>query len=157
VTATAAPSPVPIVRTVEVAVPPARAFEVFTARLSDWWPLNTHSVFGERAQTLQMVPGVGGEIVERSRTGEVAVWGTALVWEEGVEVGFTWHPGAGPEHATRVHVRFEPVDAGAHGARSHVVVVHGGWEHRTDDPIAYRVYQSDWDAVLRLYADEAAA
>ena len=151
-TATAAPSPAPIVRTVEVAVPPARAFEVFTAGLSDWWPLATHSVFGERARTVQLVPGVGGEIVERCRTGEVAVWGTALVWDDGVEVGFTWHPGAGPEHATRVHVRFEPAAAG-----THVVVVHDGWEHRTDDPIAYRVYESDWDAVLRLYAVRAAA
>ncbi len=151
-TAPAAPSPIPIVRTVEVAAPPASAFEAFTARMSDWWPLATHSVFGAEAASVQMAHEVGGEIVERRRTGETTVWGTVLAWQDGVEVGYTWHPGAGSEHATRVHVRFEPAPAG-----THVVVVHDGWEQRADEPDAYRIYQADWVGVLALYAAAADA
>ena len=150
-TATAAPSPAPIVRTIEVAVPPARAFELFTARMSDWWPLSTHSVFGAEAESLRLAREVGGEIVEHRRSGETSVWGTVVAWEDGVEVGFTWHPGADSRHATQVHVRFEPVPVG-----THVGVVHDGWEQRADEPDAYRMYQADGVGVLGMYAAEAA-
>jgi len=80
------------------------------------------------------------------------VWGTVLTWQDGVEVGYTWHPGAGPEHATRVHVRFEPLPAG-----TRVVVVHDGWEERADEPAAHRLYEADWVGVLALYAAAADA
>lgn len=150
-TASPAPSPAPIVRSVEVPVPPGQAFETFTARMSDWWPLATHSVFGAEAATVQLAREVGGEIVEHRRSGETSVWGTVLAWEDGVEVGFTWHPGADSAHATRVHVRFVPAPVG-----TRVVVVHDGWEQRADEPAAYGLYQADWAGVLGLYAVEAA-
>ena len=90
---TATPALDPIVRSIEVAVTPERAFDAFTAQMTAWWPLSTHSVFGEDAESVHLMPGVGGEIVERSRGGETRVWGTVVVWKPGVEVAFTWHPG----------------------------------------------------------------
>jgi hypothetical protein len=36
-------------RSVDVPLPPARAFMLFTERTSTWWPFATHSVSGDAA------------------------------------------------------------------------------------------------------------
>ncbi len=140
--------PPPVVRTIEVAAPPARAFEIFTAHMGDWWPLRTHSVHGADAVTVRVDGRVGGDVVERSRTGETCTWGTVLTWEPGVEVAFRWHPGGTPQRATRVRIRFEPSAVG-----TRVVLVHDGWQARPDADAARDRYESGWEPVLAALAD----
>jgi uncharacterized protein YndB with AHSA1/START domain len=137
-----------LVKTVEVAAPPVVAFELFTARMGEWWPLVTHSVYALDAATVELHPGAGGRIVETRRTGETTVWGTVLTWEPGVEVAFTWHPGTDAGEATHVSVRFEPTAAG-----SRVVLVHDGWQARPDAARARHAYDTGWDVVLGRYAE----
>jgi len=131
-------------KTVEVAAPPERAFRLFTEGMAEWWPLATHSVGEERAETVILEPGVGGRILERTRDGEEHLWGTVTVWEPPGRVAFTWHPGRGPDTEQDVEVRFEPSGSGAR-----VELVHTGWERLGDRAAAvYENYDGGWDFVL---------
>jgi len=54
----------PVRKTVPVPVSPQRAFELFTARFGEWWPLATHSVGEDQATGVVFGEGIGGAIVE---------------------------------------------------------------------------------------------
>ncbi len=140
----------PVIRSVTVAVPVERAFEVFTRRIADWWPLHTHGVFGEDAAGLRLD---SERLVERSRDGEEAVWGEVLAWEPPTRLVLTWHPGAGDdEPMTEIEVSFR-----AQGAATTVVLEHRGWEALGERGAEVRGgYNSGWGTVLDLYASAAA-
>ena len=59
----------PIRREILVDANPQTAFEVFTGRIAQWWPLAEHSVYGAGAT----VAFDGGQIVERSPDGAIAL------------------------------------------------------------------------------------
>jgi len=139
--------PAALTASVEVTVPPAQAFEVFTAGMATWWPLVDHSAFGLEAADVRMAPEVGGQIVERGRGGATNVWGTVLTWLPPDRVAFTWHPAGDPGRATRITVRFAPTPDG-----TKVVLVHDDWANRADDDAAYLEYEAGWPGVLALYA-----
>ena len=140
-------------KTVEVAAPPERAFHLFTDGMAEWWPLATHSVGEERAETVVLEPRVGGRIVERTRDGEEHVWGTVTAWEPPGRVAFTWHPGRGADTEQDVEVRFEPSGSG-----TRVELVHTGWERLGDRAAAvYANYDRGWDLVLGERFGAAAA
>jgi len=150
---TAEPAPAtlaPIVKRVEVRCSPDRAFEIFTASIGEWWPLPTHSVYDADAVSVAMEPRLGGEIVERSTSGETAPWGTITTWEPGRRLAFTWYPGLSLDEATDVEVRFTP------SARGTVVELeHSGWERRRE-PVAKRAqYEQGWTPVLAGFAARA--
>ena len=136
----------PILRTVTVAVDAERAFEVFTRRIGDWWPLQGHSCFGENAAGVSFE---ADQIVERSTSGEEAVWGEILAWEPPSRIAFTWHPGheeGAPK--TEVEVRFR-----AHGGSTVVELEHTGWERLGEGWEETRSqYENGWPGVLVLYA-----
>jgi uncharacterized protein YndB with AHSA1/START domain len=140
----------PLVKSVRVAASPARAFELFTARIGAWWPLETHSVGGS-SSWLALEPRLGGRLVESLADGGTAEWGEVTRWEPPTRVAFTWHPGTPPEEATRVEVSFAP-----DGSGTLVTLVHSGWESRRQDGATAREgYDTGWEIVLRPYADLA--
>ena len=140
-------------KTLEVSAPPERAFRLFTEEMATWWPMKTHSVGEERAETVVFEPGVGGRIVERTLDGEEHVWGTVTVWEPPSRLVMTWHPGRGPESAQEVEVRFEPSGAG-----TRVELVHTGWERLGEAAAAqFENYDGGWDVVLGERFGRAAA
>ena len=56
---------------------PERAFEVFTAEMASWWPLNSHSIGGGKGtppETVVFEAGPNGRVYERSTSGEEAHW-----------------------------------------------------------------------------------
>ena len=57
-----------------VACPVDRAFEVWTARTSLWWPVS-HSVSAEPGLTITFEPVPGGRIFERTPLGVEHDWG----------------------------------------------------------------------------------
>lgn len=67
----------PIRREVLVDAGPEIAFDVFTEGIGRWWPLAEHSVHGAGGT----VAFTGGQLVERSATGQRCVWGTVTRWE----------------------------------------------------------------------------
>jgi uncharacterized protein YciI/uncharacterized protein YndB with AHSA1/START domain len=135
----------PIRREIRVDADPATAFEIFTARIGQWWPVAELSVFGSGA----IVAFTDGQIIERAADGRSSCWGSVTRWEPGSAVAFTWHPGMTPERASQVEVTFA-----ADGAQTLVVLAHAGWE-AFDDPAAARAeYDQGWPAVLENYRDQ---
>jgi uncharacterized protein YndB with AHSA1/START domain len=139
----------PIVKVVTVKARPEQAFRRFTDELAVWWPLKSHSVGEDTAETVLMEGRVGGRIVERIRGGREVIWGTITIWEPPRRVAFTWHPGQDPSTAQDVDVRFA-----AAGARTRVELEHRGFERLgADGRKARRGYPIGWAYVLGLYAE----
>lgn len=132
----------PVRREIVVAAPPEIAFDVFTRAVGTWWPVASHSVHGAAA-TAAFVDRV---IVESAPGADDCVWGTVLVWEPPSRLAFTWHPGRGPDSASRVEVAFEAVDAG-----TAVRLVHSNWESFADPAAARALYEQGWPVVLGAY------
>jgi uncharacterized protein YndB with AHSA1/START domain len=132
----------PVLRSVTVAVPVERAFDVFTRRIGDWWPLGTHGCFGEDAAGLAFD---GERLVERSKSGDEAVWAEVLAWEPPTRIAFTWHPGyADGDPMTEVEVRFR-----AQGGTTVVELEHVGWERLGERAAEARAgYPEGWVYVL---------
>jgi uncharacterized protein YndB with AHSA1/START domain len=135
-------------REILVDATPEVAFRVFTQRIGVWWPLATHSVYGADAT----VTFEDEQIVERSPAGDRSVWGSVTSWQPPELLAFTWHPGAAPEKASRVTVRFAGTDA-----QTKVTLVHEGWEVYADPSAARAEYDQGWPGVLELFARSALA
>jgi uncharacterized protein YndB with AHSA1/START domain len=139
----------PIRKTIVVGWDQDRAFRRFTREIGAWWPLRSHSVGQERAETVIFGEGVGARIVERIRGGEECTWGTVTAWDPPRRVSFTWHPGDERERATQIDLSFEPVPGG-----TRLVLVHSRWEALGAlATMARRGYPIGWAYVLRLWAD----
>lgn len=139
----------PVRREVLVEAAPAVAFEVFTDGIGRWWPLAELSVHGGRAGSVAFVDGV---IVERTGSGENAVWGTVTRWEPPGVVAFSWHPGRPADVAGLVEVTFAAVEGG-----TLVTLRHSGWESYADPAAARAEYDHGWPTVLGRYGGEVAA
>ena len=136
----------PLVKKVVVPVGVERAFEVFTAEMSAWWPLARYSIAEEKARDVRLEGAVGGRIVEYGDDGEIGSWGTVSDWDPPKSVSFTWRLGTDPQQAGHVTVTFSPVDDG-----TQVELVHSGWEQRPDGVRARTGYDTGWDYVLGQY------
>jgi uncharacterized protein YndB with AHSA1/START domain len=128
---------------IRVEVPIARAFEVFTQGLQDWWPVETHSLEGG-------VPSAdwrpGGLVVETSADGRRFEWADVLEYDppEGLRLRWRVNPGKPP---TELKVTFV-----ADGAGTIVKLVHAGWESYSDGAEeGLASYTSGWDIVLGRY------
>lgn len=143
----ARPGPAPVLRATTVSCAPDTAFGVFTERLAAWWPLPSHSVFGDRAGGVAFE---GGRLVERAVDGTESVWGEVITWEPPHRLVFSWHPGQPPEEASEVEVRFL-----ADGDATRVELEHRGWERFGDSAMARRrpyVGPGAWGHVLDHFA-----
>jgi uncharacterized protein YndB with AHSA1/START domain len=146
----------PVVKTLSVGCSPAHAFATFTERIADWWPLRTHSMGQERADSVRVEPGIDGRIVERLADGTETVWAYMLDWDPPQRLRFSWHPGTDCsrtqiDEATEVEVTFTPEDDG-----TRVELVHRGWERLGKRAATARGnYDTGWDPVLDLYVQAA--
>jgi uncharacterized protein YndB with AHSA1/START domain len=138
-----------VTASVEVAVDPATAFEVFTAEIDAWYKRGPHSWrFPERAVGIRCEPGVGGRIMEvhDEATGDGFEFGRITVWEPGVRLVFTdLTSSAPPEPVTEVEVRFE---AAAEGTR--VTLEHRGLDRLPPD-VAAQKRKYGWQMLLRWF------
>jgi uncharacterized protein YndB with AHSA1/START domain len=142
----------PVRKAVTVPAAPQRAFELFTAYIQEWWPLETHSVGGEHAAGVVFGEGVGAAIVETLADGSTSVWGTVTDWEPPHRVAFTWHAGHAVADATCVEVTFTQDGPGSTVVR----LVHSGWENRADGATVREGYDSGWEPVIGSFAETAA-
>jgi uncharacterized protein YndB with AHSA1/START domain len=105
-------------RSVTVKAPPERAFEVFTAGFSTWWPLASHHIGEKDAVEAVIEPRSGGRWFERAADGTECDWGYVTEFEPPSRVLLAWHldPEWGfdpdPAHATEVEVTFTPTSDG---------------------------------------------
>ncbi len=146
--------PEPIVVTIELGVPPVVAFEAFTRRFGDWWPVSTHSLSRQSATRCRLESMPGGAVDEHAPDGSHHVWGEVLAVEPGRRIRFTWHPGREPESAQWIEVTFETAAGG-----SRATLTHGGWENLGEiGPLLRQEYVPGWRRVFgRLFAEFANA
>lgn len=138
---------VPVTKSFVVGLPVAAAFRLFTADITHWWPLHTHSVFGDSAATCAVDARVGGRIYETHADGRQAEWGQVLAWEPPHRLACSWHPGRDPSTAQELEVTFAAESGG-----TRVTLVHTGWERLGErGPEARTGYNTGWDGVLGLY------
>jgi uncharacterized protein YndB with AHSA1/START domain len=127
---------------VAVAVPPSRAFEVFTADIDQWWRRGMkfrHSA--ARSSLLCIEPKVGGrlfESFEAQGTQHVIEVGRVRVWEPPRQLKFTWRNANFAQHEqTEVEIQFEATATG-----TLVTVTHSGFSALPADHPARHGLQS---------------
>jgi uncharacterized protein YciI len=138
---------VPLIhREILVDATPDTAFEVFTARIAQWWPLAELSVYGAGTT----VAFENGQIVEHAPDGATSVWGTVTRWEPPGALAFSWHPGRPADRASHVEITFA-----AAAGQTLVTLEHTGWEVFTDPAAARAEYDRGWPMVLDRYREYA--
>ena len=110
----------PLLTAFDVACSAEHAVDVWTTRISTWWP-NDHTNGGGDVVLEQ---GVGGRLLERQGDGTEHVWGEITTWDPPARLGYTWHIGQPVSNATDVEVRFVAVGDDA----TRVEIEQRGWE-----------------------------
>jgi hypothetical protein len=143
----AAGEPPPVTKRLLLPLPPAAAFELFTAGMSRWWPFRGHSCTDDPHATLHIEPRLGGEVIERSSDGARHLWGTVTQWDPPHAFAMRWHPAQPLEHATELRCQFV---AQAQGCE--LQLWHGGWSARGDNAAEVRDnYDHGWPVVLAAF------
>lgn len=134
----------PVVKTLVVPLSVEDAFDLFTAHMTSWWPLESHSVFLDRAERVSFPEEAGQPITEYSSDGRTTVWGTLVSRKRPSSLSFSWHPGRPAETAQTVDISFSQSDGG-----TEVVLIHSGWDILGDKAGEARAgYDPGWDLVL---------
>ncbi len=138
----------PVKKSLTVGAPAALAFEIFTDRLAEWWPLATHSI-GDEVRSAHVEGRVGGRVYEIQEDGTEADWGVVSVWEPPSRFAMEWKVNPNALAPTVIDVRFSEVDGG-----TRVDLEHSRWERLgTDGAETRSQYNSGWDVVLSGYVD----
>lgn len=141
---------------ISVDVPVERAFDVFTTRCHEWWPLAYRLGGSERADVV-LEPRLGGRWYERGVDGTECDWGRVLAWEPPHHLVLSWQISPrfetepDPGRASQVDVRFTAVGPD----RTTVALVHSelvrhgeGWESMRDSVGG----EGGWPGIMRSYA-----
>jgi uncharacterized protein YndB with AHSA1/START domain len=143
-------------RSVTVQAPPERAFEVFTAGFSTWWPLESHHIAPTPAVEAVIEPNTGGRWFERDADGNQCDWGYVLAFEPPHRLLLSWHLtpeytfDPDPANALEVEVTFTAADGG-----TLVELEHRGFEKYGETGAKMRESVSSpggWTDLLELYA-----
>ena len=134
----------PIVRRVRVKAEPARAFELFAARMADWWP-KSRTIGKQPHVAIIAEPRAGGQWLERDADGAETPWGKVLAWEPPARLLLGWQINTqwqfDPDFLTEVELTFVPAETGGTlvtlehrnlerfgaDAAAHAASLNGGW------------------------------
>jgi uncharacterized protein YndB with AHSA1/START domain len=143
----------PLRQSFDVDCPAEHAFEVWTARISLWWPRD-HTVSGAAAVDIVLEPRVGGRIFERTDGGVEHEWGEVTIWEPPRRLGYLWHLNADRGDATEVEITF----TGNPDATTRVDIEHRGWERLgARGPGRRDANRAGWRGLLPHYVAACAA
>jgi uncharacterized protein YndB with AHSA1/START domain len=136
--------PEPIQQSLRVDCPIEDAFRLFTEELTEWWPLASHSVSGEEAETCEIEPWIGGKVLERTRSGDEWQWGTVTIWDPPNRLAFTWRPISEHDEGQTVDIEFR-VDADG----TKVTLTHHGWDiSGVQDCAPHAEAAANWHVIL---------
>jgi uncharacterized protein YndB with AHSA1/START domain len=113
----------PLRITFEVACSPERAFELWTAQTSMWWP-TSHTVSAQPDVEVVIEAGVGGRIYERTAEGEEHEWGQITGWDPPSHISYLWHLRQDRADATEVEITFAPAEP----TGTRMSIEHCGWD-----------------------------
>jgi uncharacterized protein YndB with AHSA1/START domain len=147
-------------RSVIVAVPQPRAFEVFTERFGTWWP-KEYSIGESDLADFVVEPKAGGRWYEVGADGAECDAGRVIAYEPPDRIVVAWHLDGNfqfdpdPTHASEFEVRFIP-----EGDSTRVELEHRGFErHGTTAEAVFGIVESPsgWDFCLDRFAEAAVA
>ena len=134
----------PVRKALLVPIAPEKAFSLYTTGVASWWPLDSHSVGENRAETVILEGRAGGRFYERDKDGTAAEWGVVRVWDPPHRLVYSWHPGRPEDTGQEVELRFA-----ADGSGTRIDLEHRGWEALGDKAEAVRAnYDKGWDFVF---------
>jgi len=144
-------------REIVVDVPPDRAFELFTADMTTWWPAAHHIGSAPIAEVV-IEPRTGGRWYTRHEDGTETYTGIVRAWEPPGRLVVTWQIGADWKYhddlVTTVEVLFQPAGDG----RTRVSLEHRDLDAYGADAAAMKVTfegEGAWGATLAAYAAAA--
>ena len=141
------PRLVAVHESVQVDCPVEEAFELFTTRMGEWWPLDKASYGGDRAKDIFLEQRVGGRFFERFVDGDELQVGTVISCDPPRLIVFTWNT-ADWEDQTEVEVTFTPFEEG-----TRVTVEHRGFERLGSlGPDVAAKFRGGWPGVMASYA-----
>lgn len=143
----------PVKKSVSVPCDPETAFDIFTAKIETWWPLDGHTVSamnGKTAKSLILEPMKDGQLYEITADGDRENWGSVKIWEPGDRLVLAWHVMAPELQATEVELKFTK-----NGVETRVDLIHTGWEIMGETAHERRDgYANGWVRVFETcYAD----
>ena len=134
----------PVRKSISVDTQIGQAFEIFTARLSEWWPLATHSIGNSITKAATVEGHLGGRIYEIHYDGAEADWGVVSIWEPPNRFGMEWKVNPEASGPTVISVHFTQREGG-----TEVSLSHDNWERLGDGAAEVRDrYDEGWDTVL---------
>ena len=105
----------PVRKTLRVNAPPSRAFEVFTAGMSRWWPAS-HTILKAPFKDAIVEPRAGGRWYHVGQDGSTCETGLVQVWDPPSRLVLVWQLNAqwqyDPGLHTEVELNFTPDGAG---------------------------------------------
>lgn len=138
----------PVIKRRSLDIDPPSAFDLFTKRIQQWWPVASHSIQAEAVTEIRFDPRVGGRVVEVGADGTEMAWADVMAWDPPHRFVLSWHPNPSPAAASVLEVRFTATDKGG----TEMYLEHRGWEEFGDDGQELRdTYQTGWDIVLEPY------
>lgn len=140
-----------IEKTMQVPLQPQHAFELFTERMTTWWPLASHSLSQSTEAKLSFPKAKGEQIVETAPDGTKHIWGELQESDPPHRLLFSFHPGQDAKTAPIVEVRFT-----ADGDGTRVDLRHTGWEKlgdKAEETMSH--YNNGWVGVLGAYESQA--
>jgi uncharacterized protein YndB with AHSA1/START domain len=142
----------PLRMSFEVGCPAAHAFDVWTSKISRWWPAD-HTVSAEGGLEVVLEGRPGGRIFERTTAGAEFDWGEVTVWEPPTRLVYLWHLRRDRADATEVEITFV-----AEGASKTVVQIeHRGWERLGAEGQDWRdANMGGWSTLLPHYVSATA-
>lgn len=146
------PRLVAVRESVLVGCPVEEAFDLFTTRMGEWWPLDQASYGGDRAQEIFLEPQVGGRFFERFVDGDELQVGSVVVCEPPTRIAFTWKS-SDWEGETEVEVRFTALPE-----ETRVDLEHRGFERLGSiGPDVAAKFRGGWPGVIGSFAQRASA
>jgi uncharacterized protein YndB with AHSA1/START domain len=144
----------PIRRETVVPASPDRAFAVFTAQMTRWWPSH-HHIGSAPIEEIVVEPREGGRWFTRHADGSETSTGFVAAWEPPSRLVLTWQISADwrydPSLVTTVEVRFVEEEPG----RTRVALEHRDLERYGPEAERMRAVFSEpgaWDGTLAAYA-----
>jgi uncharacterized protein YndB with AHSA1/START domain len=145
-------------REIVVGVGPERAFELYTADMTSWWPA-AHNIGSAPIERILIEPRAGGRWYTRHTDGTETYTGVVTAWEPPSRLVVTWQIGADwkyhPDLVTTIEVRFEPEGE----SRTRVRLEHRDLDAFGADATAMRGTFDEpgaWTATLAAFAEAAA-
>jgi len=130
-----------IVKTVFLQLAPPAAFELFTLRISEWWPVDRRHTQDPASKIFLLE---SGRFYERSRDGHEVDLGRVLTWEPPDEIRLEFFIATGREKPTEVEITFVPLTSGTQVTVTHrsTAASESLWAERAPR------YARSWEAVL---------